>query len=1124
MVGKSVRIIALLLLWAVGVDANAQGAFNLHENTVERMSKAREVSPLSVDTVFGDQVGNFDGSTSFSHVDISVPGNDALPVELRRVLRVEDRSRTNGHFLGGFGEWAVDLPRLSSEIATTLGWRPASGTVNQRCSVPGPLPDTAAISAEDYWGGYTLHVPGVGGGQLLMNPSASIPSASGGPYPWITRDMWRIACKSSTKNGYAGEAFIALSPQGVKYHLDWVVTKAHAGVNAKLGSSGVGRQVVHFLVSRIEDRFGNWVDYSYSGDKLTGITGSDGRQISLIWSGNNIASATSSVGNWTYGYAGGRLSQVTQPDGSKWTFASTGSLTITPAPWSPLYEDPTDCPDSFEAPTGAYVLSITAPSGVIGQFTFDVLQHMRSNIPAHACQIVSSTYWYMKTPRFHWSLTLLSRTITGPGLPAMTWNYTYGGPSWNGSPDSKQNTMSGPDNTWVRYTYGTDYNLNEGQLLAVEEGSSASNILQTRSDTYVTTAEAASQHFPTSAGTNPRQWSDLVATEWLRPVRQSVTTRQGVSFTRQTPATCSGKYCFDAFARSTVAVRSSTLPGSPARTEQTTYHDNTSKWVLGQVAQVTCTAPTTALPAGCGASGTVISSTSFDATWALPLVHQQFGRTVQTLTWDTTSSVASGQRGTVATVKDGNNHTTTVSNWKRGIPQSIQYPATPESPSGATQSATVNDAGWITAVTDENGYKTCYAHDGMGRISQVTYPSEATAGTCDTSTWVATTQQFVQVASAEYGIPAGHWRQTIATGNGRKVAYFDGLWRPLLVREYDSADETNTQRFSRSTYNHRGQATFAAYPAVVHNASTGTHTSYDVLGRVTQIQQDSELSPSLLTTTTEYLTGFQTRITDPKGNQTTTSYQAWDQPATDYPVAVAQPEGVHTDIARDVFGKPTAITQRNAANSVSVTRSYVYDAYQQLCKSIEPETSSTVMAYDNAGNLSWSASGQALPSTSSCDAASVATNQKVSRSYDARNRLTALTFPDGNGSQNWTYTADGLPDTVTTWNEAGSSTVSNGYTYNKRRLLTGESQSQTGGQAWSFGYGYTANAHLSTLAYPNNLTVNYAPNALGQPTQAGSYATGVQYHPNGAMKMSGITPAQAEVLFSPAIQNPNPRP
>ncbi len=42
------------------------------------------------------------------------------------------------------------------------------------------------------------------------------------------------------------------------------------------------------------------------------------------------------------------------------------------------------------------------------------------------------------------------------------------------------------------------------------------------------------------------------------------------------------------------------------------------------------------------------------------------------------------------------------------------------------------------------------------------------------------------------------------------------------------------------------------------------------------------------------------------------------------------------------------------------------DAYQQLCKTIEPETVSTVMACDAAGNLSWSASGQVLPSTTAC--------------------------------------------------------------------------------------------------------------------------------------------------------------
>ena len=158
------------------------------------------------------------------------------------------------------------------------------------------------------------------------------------------------------------------------------------------------------------------------------------------------------------------------------------------------------------------------------------------------------------------------------------------------------------------------------------------------------------------------------------------------------------------------------------------------------------------------------------------------------------------------------------------------------------------------------------------------------------------------------------------------------------------------------------------------------------------------------------------------------------------------------------------------------------------------------MAYDNAGNLSWSASGQALPSTTACNTASVAAGQKVGRSYDGRNRLLTLTFPDGNGSQSWGYTPDGLPSTVTTWNDGGASTVVNSYTYNKRRLPTGEGQQQTGSPTWSIGYGYDANGHLTSLVYPDGQIIDYLPNALGQPTRAGTYATGVQYHPNGAMK------------------------
>ncbi|MES9027173.1 hypothetical protein AAHH21_13785 [Stenotrophomonas sp. BSUC-16] len=52
--------------------------------------------------------------------------------------------------------------------------------------------------------------------------------------------------------------------------------------------------------------------------------------------------------------------------------------------------------------------------------------------------------------------------------------------------------------------------------------------------------------------------------------------------------------------------------------------------------------------------------------------------------------------------------------------------------------------------------------------------------------------------------------------------------------------------------------------------------------------------------------------------------------------------------------------------------------------------------------------------------------QVIDRAYDARNRISTLTFPDGNGSQTWSYAADGLPTQVVTLantNQKGTVTV-----------------------------------------------------------------------------------------------------
>ena len=542
-----------------------------------------------------------------------------------------------------------------------------------------------------------------------------------------------------------------------------------------------------------------------------------------------------------------------------------------------------------------------------------------------------------------------------------------------------------------------------------------------------------------------------------------------------------------------------------SRTESITYNDNTTKWVLGQTKTVTCvtgTPSSTGCDNNAGNGSDVVSSTVYDVATALPLTYTSFGKLQTTATYNAD--------GTLATVKDGNNKTTTFSNWKRGIPQNILYA------DSTTQAAAVNSLGWIDSVSDENNYKTCYGYDAMGRLSGITYTSEASAGVCNTTTWLATTRSVVPVAAVEYGIAAGHWRETVTTGNATKITYYDAMWRPLLVREYDASNMAGTQRFTKTAYDGEGRVSFAAYPmasvtlAAQQAGDKGVTTYYDPLGRVSSTSQDSELG--LLTTLTSYETDFTTKVTNPRVLSTTSTYLTYDQPGTDWPLVITAPESATTTIARDTFGKPTSLT-RSGGGVTPVVRSYAYYSSQELCRTVEPETGATLFGYDPAGNLTWSAAG--LASSTAClstynSTPTAAINlRKASRTYDNRNRMLTLAFPDSNGNQTWTYTPDGLPSTVSTNN--GGNVVTNGYVYNKRRLITGESMvPDTLQPGWGMGYGYNNLGQVISEAYPAQVVVNYTVNALGQTTQTSVgvpalgtstvVASNASYYPNGALK------------------------
>lgn len=1078
---------------APGVFA-ADGPLLPYHEYKDRIKKAEEINVLN-DGLMGDSVSLYNGSTEFAVTDIDISGNDALPVQLRRRLKIE--SRRDVQNLGGFGIWDIDVPYIHGTFDGAYKWNQGVGGVTNRCSGNwGPRTD-APFTARDIGGGIHMNVPGQGSRELHRNNGNAqmlpLPLPTDGrDYRHVAKDGWRFSCLTATSNGYSGEGFLAVAPDGTRYTFDVGIERFAGTMSApfKGVSQSRARVNVYLMASRVEDRFGNWVTYGYTGGKLTSISSKDGRLIELFYDGGvpYVTRARANGKEWTYQYtpttmafhATGLLDQVTLPDASTWMYdyldGSIAEGILNPEyPIDDIGTDGSNCRAGTPA-TDQFDLTAKSPSGAFATFSFMYKRHRRSGTPASACvvafqstgdDIEARDHYRLLVPDYFDTYSLVQKTLEGPGLEPLSWSYTYplvGGRTTSPIPcttctGSKTVTVQQPDGSREEHEFGILYGLNDGRLLQTRTIDAGGVLRRTVTQTYVSEAEAPTMPFADIVGVTTS--GDDGASVRNRPVRSTVIEQDGVSFTNFVNT-------FDEHQRTLSVTKSNSLGASKVNT--TEYHDDATRWVLGQVErQLT--------------DGAESARTTFN-TASLPWKTYRFGKLQHTLGYYAD--------GTLKSVSDGRGYTTTLSGWKRGMPTSIVYA------DQKSQSAEVNDDGTLAWLQDENGFTTSYTYDDMGRLGTVTYP----AG--DTPSWTPLVQTFTRVSAEEYGIAAGHWRRTISHGNARKVTYYDAFWRPLLTREYDTANVAGTSRFSAQAFDHEGRVTFASYPvasvSTVAGVTQGTHTQYDVLGRVRRVEQDSELGR--LVTTTDYVKnslGYYAESFNPRLKRTRTWFQMFDAPAYESPVAIHHPEGAVTDIPRDVFGKPERIQRRNTDSTIALTRHYVYDGYGQLCKSIEPETGATLMGYDAAGNLAWSSAGLPLTSTDACQEADPSVqSRRVARSYDNRNRLTQLSFPDGNGDQVWTYWPDGQVKSVVTRN--GDSTVTNAYTYNKRRLLTAETATPSDGSAWAIGYQYNSNGHLTAHSYPSGLTVEYQPNALGQATRAGTYATGVSYFPNGGMK------------------------
>ncbi|MGH9931966.1 MAG: RHS repeat-associated core domain-containing protein [Pyrinomonadaceae bacterium] len=102
----------------------------------------------------------------------------------------------------------------------------------------------------------------------------------------------------------------------------------------------------------------------------------------------------------------------------------------------------------------------------------------------------------------------------------------------------------------------------------------------------------------------------------------------------------------------------------------------------------------------------------------------------------------------------------------------------------------------------------------------------------------------------------------------------------------------------------------------------------------------------------------------------------------------------------------------------------------------------------------------------------------------------------------------GTPNVTQGWNRNGrltsvsSSAASRAYTYDANDNLTAETLT-VDSHTYAVNYGVDSLDYVTSITYPSNRVVTYAPDTLGRPTQVSPYATSVSHHPSG--QVSGIT-------------------
>ncbi len=417
----------------------------------------------------------------------------------------------------------------------------------------------------------------------------------------------------------------------------------------------------------------------------------------------------------------------------------------------------------------------------------------------------------------------------------------------------------------------------------------------------------------------------------------------------------------------------------------------------------------------------------------------------------------------------------------------------------ATRQFTYDANGYPASTTDWNGNVTAFTNDARGdQISRT--EAQGTAQACTiTTAWHPTFHLPTMITEPNRVTTFAY----DAHGNLLKKTITAGALKRTWTYTYNKSGQPLTSTGPRGdvkkfTYDTKGNLTVIT-DALAHKTSI---TSYDPDGRPLSIKDPNGLVANLAydargrlasrtvgTETTTYahdVTGNLTKVTLPDG-----SYLAYTYDTAHRLTNITDALGNQIVYTLDAMGNRLAEQVFDPSNTLSKTRSHVYDALSRLAQDIGAQSQTTAYGYDNNGNLT----GVTDPLGNQTSNAFDALNRLIQMTdpnggltkygYDANDHLTSLTDP-----RNLTtaYAYDGLNDltstqspdtgaTTNTFDAAGNVTASTDargekttYTYDLLNRPTKATYADKTSTTWQYDKGTNGIGHLTEMTDPSGTT------------------------------------------------------